>query len=363
MHDEQNNFNLPRGSVIRTRNTIIAVLILLISLFPLAAVGNAQEPVIRAVLLYSDTCPHCLEVINNVLPPLVDQYGNQLQIYGVNTSTEIGNTLFINAVQAYEIPEERQAVPTLIVGDYVLVGSREIPDLLPGIIEQGIKNGGIDWPSIPGLEQAMSEAEPGEEETASTLNYRTTVWEKFSSDLLGNILAVTVLVSMIGSLIFAGINLAKDELPDQTQTNNWLIPVLSVIGIGVAAYLSFVEINQVEAVCGPVGDCNTVQQSSYAILFGILPMGILGLLGYLAVIILWLVGNLNFEAWNNRINALLWIVTLIGTLFSVYLTFLEPFVIGATCMWCIVSAIVMTILFLLATRKFKQSLAVIPEES
>jgi uncharacterized membrane protein len=363
MHDEQNNFNLPGGSVIRTRNTIIAVLILLISLFPLAAAGNAQEPVIRAVLLYSDTCPHCLEVINNVLPPLVDQYGNQLQIYGVNTYTEIGNTLFINAVQAYEIPEERQAVPTLIVGDYVLVGSREIPDLLPGIIEQGIKNGGIDWPVIPGLEQAMSEAEPGEEETASTLNYRTTVWEKFSSDLLGNILAVIVLVGMIGSLIFAGINLAKDELPDQTQTNNWLIPVLSVIGIGVAAYLSFVEINQVEAVCGPVGDCNTVQQSSYAILFGILPMGILGLLGYLAVIILWLAGNLDFEAWKNKINTLLWIVTLIGTLFSVYLTFLEPFVIGATCMWCIVSAIVMTILFLLATRKFKQSLAVIPEES
>jgi uncharacterized membrane protein len=363
MHDEQNNFNLPGGSVIRTRNTIIAVLILLISLFPLAAAGNAQEPVIRAVLLYSDTCPHCLEVINNVLPPLVDQYGNQLQIYGVNTYTEIGNTLFINAVQAYEIPEERQAVPTLIVGDYVLVGSREIPDLLPGIIEQGIKNGGIDWPVIPGLEQAMSEAEPGEEKTASTLNYRTTVWEKFSSDLLGNILAVIVLVGMIGSLIFAGINLAKDELPDQTQTNNWLIPVLSVIGIGVAAYLSFVEINQVEAVCGPVGDCNTVQQSSYAILFGILPMGILGLLGYLAVIILWLAGNLDFEAWKNKINTLLWIVTLIGTLFSVYLTFLEPFVIGATCMWCIVSAIVMTILFLLATRKFKQSLAVIPEES
>ncbi len=363
MHDEQNNFNLPGGSVIRTRNTIIAVLILLISLFPLAAAGNAQEPVIRAVLLYSDTCPHCLEVINNVLPPLVDQYGNQLQIYGVNTYTEIGNTLFINAVQAYEIPEERQAVPTLIVGDYVLVGSREIPDLLPGIIEQGIKNGGIDWPVIPGLEQAMSEAEPGEEKTASTLNYGTTVWEKFSSDLLGNILAVIVLVGMIGSLIFAGINLAKDELPDQTQTNNWLIPVLSVIGIGVAAYLSFVEINQAEAVCGPVGDCNTVQQSSYAILFGILPMGILGLLGYLAVIILWLAGNLDFEAWKNKINTLLWIVTLIGTLFSVYLTFLEPFVIGATCMWCIVSAIVMTILFLLATRKFKQSLAVIPEES
>jgi uncharacterized membrane protein len=336
----------------------------LISLFPLAAAGNAQEPVIRAVLLYSDACPHCLEVINNVLPPLVDQYGNQLQIFGVNTYTEIGNTLFLNAVNAYGIPEERQAVPTLIVGDYVLVGSREIPDLLPGIIEQGLENGGIDWPAIPGLEQAMSEAAlGGEDESTSSLDHRLTVWEKISADLAGNLLAITVLVGMIGSLVYAGVNLGKDDYPDQTQTNYWLIPVLSLIGIGIAAYLSFVEINQVEAVCGPVGDCNTVQQSSYAILFGILPMGILGLLGYLAVIILWLAGNLDLEAWKTRINALLWIVTLIGTLFSVYLTFLEPFVIGATCMWCIVSAIVMTILFLLATQKFKQTLATIPEES
>ena len=39
-----------------------------------------------------------------------------------------------------------------------------------------------------------------------------------------------------------------------------------------------------------------------------------------------------------------------GTLFSIYLTFLEPFVIGATCAWCLTSAVVMTLLMLLAAR-------------
>ncbi|MCK4489982.1 MAG: vitamin K epoxide reductase family protein [Anaerolineales bacterium] len=356
-------FYVPGGRVIRSRNTILAILIILISLFPLAAAGNAQEPVIRAVLFYSESCPHCLEVIDNVLPPLVDQYGTQLQIFGTNTYSEIGNTLYVNAIQAYGIPQERQGVPTLIVGDTVLVGSFEIPDQLPGIIEQGLENGGIDWPNIPDLEQVMSETEPGEEENTSTLDHPMTVWERFSSDLLGNILSVIVLVGMIGALIFAGINLGKDELSDQTQIKDWLIPTLSLIGLGVAGYLAYVEINQVEAICGPVGNCNTVQQSSYAMLFGIFPIGVLGVLGYLVMIILWLAGNFDSEVWQKTANILLWIISLIGVLFSVYLTFLEPFVIGATCLWCISSAVIMTILFLLATQIFKQSLVIVPEES
>ena len=37
--------------------------------------------------------------------------------------------------------------------------------------------------------------------------------------------------------------------------------------------------------------------------------------------------------------------------FSIYLTFLEPFVIGATCLWCLSSAVIMTLLYLLTTRK------------
>jgi len=44
----------------------------------------------------------------------------------------------------------------------------------------------------------------------------------------------------------------------------------------------------------------------------------------------------------------LFAMTITGTLFSIYLTFLEPFVIGATCAWCLTSAIVMTMLMFLS---------------
>jgi uncharacterized membrane protein len=50
-------------------------------------------------------------------------------------------------------------------------------------------------------------------------------------------------------------------------------------------------------------------------------------------------------------------VALVGTLFSVYLTFLEPFVLGATCAWCLTSAVLQTLLLWLTADPARASLA------
>ena len=107
------------------------------------------------------------------------------------------------------------------------------------------------------------------------------------------------------------------------------------------------EVTQVAAVCGPVGDCNTVQQSEYARLFGILPIGALGLIGYAAIIAAWWIERRGHAPLDRLAAFALVIMALGGTLFSIYLTFLEPFVIGASCAWCLTSAILMTALLLL----------------
>jgi uncharacterized membrane protein len=49
-------------------------------------------------------------------------------------------------------------------------------------------------------------------------------------------------------------------------------------------------------------------------------------------------------------------------LFSIYLTFLEPFVIGATCMWCICSAVIMIILLLASTPFAQQAFAIADDD-
>jgi uncharacterized membrane protein len=46
----------------------------------------------------------------------------------------------------------------------------------------------------------------------------------------------------------------------------------------------------------------------------------------------------------------MWGMALFGVIFSIYLTFLEPFVIGATCIWCISSAIVISLLLAVTTN-------------
>jgi uncharacterized membrane protein len=136
----------------------------------------------------------------------------------------------------------------------------------------------------------------------------------------------------------------------------WIIPILSFVGFSVAGYLAHVETTEVAVVCGPIGDCNTVQQSEFARLFGILPIGVLGMLGYIAIILACFFGR----SFHGRLADLavlsLFAMTVFGTLFSIYLTFLEPFVIGATCAWCLTSSILMTALMLLSVLPAKYTM-------
>ena len=106
------------------------------------------------------------------------------------------------------------------------------------------------------------------------------------------------------------------------------------------------ETTQVKAVCGPVGECNIVQSSPSAQIMGI-PIAVLGLLFYLAVIILWLLQRVN-SVCHWALLALVGL-TIFGTLFSLYLTLLELLVIGAICMWCLTSAMVTGLMCLLVT--------------
>jgi uncharacterized membrane protein len=167
-----------------------------------------------------------------------------------------------------------------------------------------------------------------------------TMWDRFNMDRTGNSLSVLVLLGMVVSLVLRG-------FPPRVRGGEWpawVIPTLALVGAGVAAYLSFIEVTGTEAVCGPVGDCNTVNQSEYALLFGVLPVGVLGLVGYGLILVSWVLRHAGSGGTLRLATLGMWGAALLGTLFSVYLTFLEPFVIGATCAWCLTSAVVITLL-------------------
>jgi uncharacterized membrane protein len=364
--------------------SLFVVLLLLGVALPFSAFAQ-DEPVVRAVLFYSPTCPHCHKVIQEDLPPLVEKYGKQLQILLIDVTTEGGRELYLSAVQAVPIPDDMRGVPALVVGETLLVGDKDIPEQLPGIIEQGLASGGIDWPAIPGMDRVLKEVEaqqaaaqtPAAQETPSagetpqattapasptsgaSLNpvdvravSEMSVSERLALDPVGSAIAIISLIFMVGMLVWTIVYWAKSNLTLTPGPSwiNWALPILSIIGMGIAFYLAFVETTGAESVCGPVGNCNVVQQSDYAVLFGILPVGVAGLIGYIVILGLW--------AWQrfgpaDKIEKTAWMLPFViffGVAFSAYLTFLEPFVIGAICMWCMTSAWIMTILLFLTFR-------------
>lgn len=307
---------------------------------------SAGEPVVQVILFYTPTCPICHRVINEVLTPMVNDYGDRLQIVGIDTSQPAGYQLYQAVVERYQIPRERQGVPTLVIGDVVLVGGREIPEQFPALVEKGLAAGGIGWPDIPGLAQAISEARPNEIGAPPP-------------DPVGFALAGVVLAGMVAALGYAAwrVGTARQHLVQLlelshgslTYAKTWAIPTLVLVGLGIAAYLAYVEITQVEAICGPIGECNFVQSSSYARILGI-PVAVLGVLHYLAIGVLW-VGQRYATGRLANLSVLgLLGLTLFGTLFSIYLTCLELFVVRAICTWCLGSAVTTTILMLLVTR-------------
>jgi uncharacterized membrane protein len=113
-----------------------------------------------------------------------------------------------------------------------------------------------------------------------------------------------------------------------------LLLVLAVLGFMISAYLTWTHYAGLTPVCTGSGEgCETVQSSRYASLLGI-PVALLGLVAY---------GGLIFSAalWREAGIYLGLLISLIGTLFSAYLTYLEIFVIGALCQWCLASAAIM----------------------
>jgi uncharacterized membrane protein len=120
-----------------------------------------------------------------------------------------------------------------------------------------------------------------------------------------------------------------------------LLAALAIVGLLISAYLSWVHYIGVAPVCvGGSGGCQSVQTSSYATIFGV-PVAVIGLVGYSALLLsAWLRGEVGIY--------LGFLVSLVGTLFSAYLTYLEVFVIHAICEWCVASAALMVAALLCA---------------
>src|SRR5689334_15149105 len=132
----------------------------------------------------------------------------------------------------------------------------------------------------------------------------------------------------------------------RTSTLKNTLLVLTLIGVGVATYLTFIHYAGIKPLCGRNGGgCEIVQTSEYSKLAGI-PVALIGLIGYVGI----LASLLLPESENGRLATVG--MTVVGFGFSAYLTYREVFSIHNLCDWCLSSFVIIFLLMCLSVWRF-----------
>ena len=141
--------------------------------------------------------------------------------------------------------------------------------------------------------------------------------------------------------------------PVAPPTNRMVITLLALIGFFVALYLWAHNAGLTGPIVCGVGDCATVQSSEYARV-GPVPVSAIGVVGYLIVLALSFAGLQPAHRESRVIGGLLLAGSAAGVAFSAYLTWLEAFVIEAWCQYCVISAVLITSIFLASLPELRR---------
>jgi uncharacterized membrane protein len=132
-----------------------------------------------------------------------------------------------------------------------------------------------------------------------------------------------------------------------------IVAALALAGIFIATYLTLYKLGVIGELSCSIGSCETVNTSKWSRFVG-MPVAAWGVLFYVEVFIFALVGTLpRFE--NARfISLILVIESGFGVLFSAWLTYLELAVIHAICIWCVTSAVIVTLILFVSVADYRE---------
>jgi uncharacterized membrane protein len=126
--------------------------------------------------------------------------------------------------------------------------------------------------------------------------------------------------------------------------------VLALIGIADAAYLSAIHYYQTDPGCSLITGCDAVLSSEFAVILGV-PLAYGGLFYYLLL----LSGMLTYYQYElKKALQVTLVVNLMGFLFSLWLIYVQAFILVAFCQYCLVSAVITTLALVTITIGFKR---------
>mgnify|MGYP001598545338 CR=1 FL=1 len=322
----------------------------------------AQESTKKAIVFYKNDCEECDEILHDILPRLVKSYQPNLSIIAINNSYPEGGLNYLDAMLLYNF-SAAQKLPLLLIDSEYLSGAEEIKEKLPEFIKSssGSHQKWKQLESIPSLfTQNLNTADKKFAHMIEPIKGFgiDVILKKFErnyyKDEAGNRLAVVVLTFMLFSVIGITFYLIKGN-PDISKNIPAAYPVILLVASGIAIYLFYSGITNSELTCGPVGECNTVQQSKYAVVFGFIPVSLLGTINYCIGIMCWFQSRRTSGKIREFLTLGAWGVAACGVVFFIYLTFLEPFIIGASCAWCLSAAVLTTLSAFVSTAAAKSA--------
>jgi len=136
-------------------------------------------------------------------------------------------------------------------------------------------------------------------------------------------------------------------------TKRMILAALALIGVFVSTYLTLFKLGYIGELKCSVGSCETVNTSQWAIFFG-LPVAAWGLGFYVAALVLAMLGIQEKYADSRAFSVGMVVLTGWGVVFSGWLTYLELFVINAICIWCVTSACIVAIMFLVSVADLRE---------
>ena len=131
-----------------------------------------------------------------------------------------------------------------------------------------------------------------------------------------------------------------------------IIAALALAGVGLATYLAMYKLGMIGTLACNVGHCETVNLSKWATFLG-MPVAVWGVGFYVVLFLVALAGTTDRFVDAPWVSHALLALTAWGVLFSAWLTYLELYVINAVCMFCVISAILVTVLFLLSVWEWR----------
>jgi uncharacterized membrane protein len=128
--------------------------------------------------------------------------------------------------------------------------------------------------------------------------------------------------------------------------------LLSLCGLFLGAYLTLYKFGYIGTLACGVTSCETVQTSRWSVFLG-LPVATWGGGFYATMLVLTIAGLQPSYVESRGLSLAMMILTGWGVLFTAWLNYLEGFVIHAWCEWCLGSAAMVLILFVLAALDFR----------